>query len=73
MGVCAEGNAESAGETKVSELEVALLVDEEVLRLEVTVEDAVGVAVAGAFEELVGELLDLLSYVSVLAHSMQRD
>ena len=65
MGVCAERDTKCAGETKVGELEVAFLVDEEVLGFEVAVQDAVGVAVARAFEQLVGELLDLLSPMSV--------
>jgi hypothetical protein len=59
VGVSAERNTEGAGQTKIGQLQVALLVDEQVLRLEITVKDAVGVAVARALEELEGELLDL--------------
>lgn len=50
--VRADGNAESTGKTEVSKLELALLVDEEVLGLEVTVEDTVVVAEGDAAEEL---------------------
>jgi hypothetical protein len=35
VGVCAEGHAKRAGQTKISELEIAVLVDEEILRLEI--------------------------------------
>lgn len=61
MGVGAEWDAESTGETEVADLEVAVFVDEKVLGLEIAVQDAVGVAVADSEEELVAELLDLLS------------
>ena len=56
-----ERDTECAGQTEISQLQVALLVDEQVLRLEITVQDAVGVAVAGSFEELEREFLDLRS------------
>lgn len=59
MGVGAQGHAEGAGETKVGEFEVAVAVDEEVLGFEVAVEDAVGVAIADALQELGCELFDL--------------
>lgn len=55
--VCPQGNAEGAGKTKVGELEVSFLVDEEVLRLQVAVEDTVRVAVVQALDKLVAELL----------------
>jgi uncharacterized protein (UPF0212 family) len=58
VGVCAEGHAKGAGQPKVGELEVAVLVDEQVLGLEVAVQDAVGVAVAHALAQLHHELLD---------------
>ena len=45
MRVCPHGDAEGASETKVSELEIVIFVDEEILWLEVTVEYAVRVAV----------------------------
>ena len=47
-----DGEAEGAREAKVSELDGAAVVDEEVLRLEVAVEDAVGVAVRDARQQL---------------------
>ena len=53
MGICPEGNAERACEAKVGELEVALLVDQQVLRLEVAVENSVRVQVVDALDELV--------------------
>lgn len=59
MGVGAERNTEGASQTEIGQLQVALLVDEQVLWLQVTVQDAVGVAVARALEELKSELLDL--------------
>lgn len=72
MGVGAERHTEGAGETEIGELEVAFLVDEEVLGFEVAVEDAVGVAVACAFEELVGEFLDLQMIVLALYCTLAR-
>lgn len=59
VSVSAERNTECAGQTKIGQLQVAFLVDEQVLRLQVTVQDTVGVAVARALEELKGKLLDL--------------
>jgi len=59
VSVSAERNTKGAGQTKIGQLQVALLVDEQVLRLEITVKNAVGVAVARALEELKSELLDL--------------
>ena len=59
VGVGAQGDAEGAGEAEVGEFQVARAIDEEVLRFQVAVEDPVGMAVADAEEELVGEFLDL--------------
>ena len=59
VSVSAERNTKGASQTKIGQLQVALLVDEQVLRLQVTVQDAVGMAVARALEELESELLDL--------------
>lgn len=58
MGVGAEGNTESARETKISELEVSLLVDEQVLGLQVAMKDAMSVAVSDTGAELRHEFLD---------------
>jgi len=57
VGVCPERNTKRARKAKVAQLEVAFLVDEEVLGLEIAVKDAVGVAVVQALDELVAELL----------------
>jgi len=65
VGVGTEGDAEGAGEAEVGEFKIAFFVDEEVLGFEVAVQDAVGVAVAGAEEELVGEFLDLCVIVAI--------
>ena len=70
VGVSAERNTEGASQTEIGQLQVALLVNEQVLRLEVTVQDAVGVAVARALEELKGEFLDLQWGVSMLTRSI---
>jgi hypothetical protein len=59
VGVSAERDTKSASKTEIGKLQVALLVDEQVLRLEITVQDAVGVAVACTLEKLESELLDL--------------
>ena len=56
-----ERDAEGAGQTEIGQLQVAFLVDEQILRFEVTVQDAVGMAVAGTLEELEREFLDLRS------------
>ena len=67
VGVGAEGDAEGAGEAEVGEFEVAFFVDEEVLGFQVAVQDAVGVAVASAEEELVGEFFDLCVMATISA------
>mmetsp|Transcript_36102 Transcript_36102/g.93777 ORF Transcript_36102/g.93777 Transcript_36102/m.93777 type:complete len:558 (-) Transcript_36102:101-1774(-) len=59
VGVRAHGDAEGAREAKVRQLEQVLpLVDEEVLRLEVAVQDPVGMAVRNARHHLVQVVLD---------------
>lgn len=74
VGICAERDAKGAGKTEVSDFEVAVFVNEEVLGLEVAVEDAVGVAVAYALEKLKGKLLDLLrSNVSNSGNTLSLD
>ena len=59
MSVRSHGNPERSRKTEVSKLEVVIFIDQQILRLEVAMEDAVGVTVECAAEELVGELLDL--------------
>lgn len=54
MSISPQGNAKRPRESKVGQFEVALFVDQEVLRLEVAVEDAVRVEVVDAADELVG-------------------
>lgn len=71
MGVCAQRDTKGAGETEIGELEVALLVDEEVLGLEVAVQDAVGVAVLDAVAKLEHELADDLVAEAEM-HQMRR-
>jgi hypothetical protein len=56
--VCAQRDAERASETEIGELEVEVVVDEEVLWLQVTVQDAVSMAVAHALGQLHHELFD---------------
>lgn len=65
MRVGAEGDAKGAREAEIGKFEVAVAVDEEVLGFQVAVEDAVGVAVSDAGEELGGEFFDLRSSSSV--------
>ena len=60
MGVGAEGDTKGSGETEVGELEVAFLVDEQVLGLQVAVEHAVLVAEGNALQQLVHEGFDNL-------------
>ena len=71
VGVCAQRNTKGAGKTEIGELEVALLVDEEVLGLEIAVQDAVGVAVLDAIAKLEHELADDLIAKAEL-HQMRR-
>lgn len=51
--VGANGDAKRPCETEVGQLDGAVAVDEEVLRLEIAVQDAVGVAELNALEQLV--------------------
>ena len=55
IGECVDGDAEGAGEAEVGELELAFVVDQEVLRFEVAVEHPIVVAEGDALEELVHE------------------
>ncbi len=58
VGEGVDGNTECAGQTEVCKLQLAASVDEEILRLQVAVQDAVVVAEGDATEELVHEGLD---------------
>lgn len=55
MRVCPQRNTKCTSETKVGELEVSLSVDEQILRFEIAVEDAVSVEEVHALDELPGE------------------
>lgn len=58
VGKGVDRNAESASETKVSKLELALVVDEKILRLEIAMEHAILVAECNSLEQLIHERLD---------------
>lgn len=58
MSVGSKGNAKSASETEVGQLEVALSVNEQVLGLQIPVKNAMRVAVSDATTELHHELLN---------------
>ena len=58
MRVCAYGNTERSGETKVGQLDVTGDIYEEILRLEVAVEDAMGMTVRNALKQLVQVTLE---------------
>ena len=57
VSVCPERDAERARETEIGELEVVVPVDQQVLRFEVAMEDAVRVAVEETRGELMREFL----------------
>jgi hypothetical protein len=59
VSVGADGDAESTGESEIGKLEVAIAVDEKVLRLQVTVKNTVRVAESDSTEHLVQERLHL--------------
>lgn len=58
MCVSPHRNAESPGQAKIRQLEVVALIDEEILRLEVSMKDAMGVAINQSRAKLVCEFLD---------------
>ncbi len=64
MGIGVQRDGEGAGEAEVSDLEGSVVVDEDVGGLEITVEDAVGVAEGEALEELEHVGLDLVLWDS---------
>lgn len=68
VSVGAKRHIEGTSETKVSQLDVARGLDEEILWLEIAMQDAVRVAVGQAVEELVGESLDELRVHGVGIH-----
>ena len=58
MRVAAHGNAKGAGQTKVGQLELLPVVDEQILRLEVAVQHLVLVAERHTLQQLEQERLD---------------
>lgn len=58
MGICAERNAESARKAKISQLQVAVLVDQQILWLQIAMKNAMRVAVSNALAKLMHKLLD---------------
>lgn len=60
MSVGAKGHIEGTSKAKVGQLDVARVLDKEVLWLEIAMQDAVRVAVGQAIEKLIGEALDEL-------------
>lgn len=57
MRVCPHGNAERAREPEVGQLEVVIRIDQQILRLEVAMQDAVRVAIEQPGRQLVGKFL----------------
>lgn len=57
MSVCAQGDAESSCQSKISQLDGSCFVNEQVLRLQVPVDDSVRVAEAHSMQQLVKVVL----------------
>lgn len=57
MGVCSHRNAKGSRETKICEFEVIFLVDKQILRFEVAMQDSMRVAVQEASIELMSKFL----------------
>jgi hypothetical protein len=57
MGICSHRNAKRSREAKICEFEVIFLVDKQILRLEVAVQDSMRVTVQKAGIELMSEFL----------------
>ena len=55
VGEGVDRNSKGAGETKVGEFKLAFIIDQEILRFEIAVEDTVVVAESDALKELVHE------------------
>ena len=58
MGVGSQWNTESSGESEIGKLQISVTVDEKVLWLQVSVKDAVAVAVSNTLAQLAHELLN---------------
>lgn len=57
MGVGSQWDTESAGQAEIGQLQVALLVDQQILRFEIAMQNSMGVAEVNASDELVSEFL----------------
>lgn len=57
MGVSPHGNTERSGKSEISELEIVMTVDEQILRLEISVEDPVRMTVKQTRVQLISEFL----------------
>lgn len=53
MSVRSQGDTKGASQPEIGQLEITVLVDQQVLRLEVTMQDTVSVEVVDSFHELV--------------------
>lgn len=58
MGIGAQRNAKGTGKSEISQLQVALAVNEQILWLQIAVKNTVGVTVADSLAQLTHELLD---------------
>ena len=70
MGVCPHGNTERPCKTKVGELQIVVLVNQEVLRLEIAVKNTVRMTVKQAGVELMGKFLQGVQSVSACEESI---
>lgn len=60
MSICPQRHTKSASQTEIRQLQIALVVDQKILRLEIAVQNAVGVAVLDTLAQLHHKLLDHL-------------
>lgn len=60
MSVSLDWETKGSSQSEICQLNVTVLVNEQVLRLKVSVHDSVSVAVGGSLQNLVGELLDFM-------------
>lgn len=57
MRVSSHWNSKCPGESKIGKFQIVAFIDKEILRLKITVEDTVGVAVEKSRGQLVGKFL----------------
>ena len=60
MGVSFDRKTKGSSKTEVSKLDISIVVDQEILRFEISVHDSVSMAVGCTLEDLVGKLFDFL-------------